>query len=234
MKLISLNTWGGIAFNPLMDFIKKHSSSTDFFCFQEMLSTDSDIKTIFKEHEIRVNLLEEIKKVLPEYDYFFIPSLTGFDPYDVHKLEDIKKVDFDLKFGLVVFYRKNFAVSNKSFETIYQVDTDNFDFSIADFSTILQHLSFDLNGKILNIFNFHGATFPGNKLDSDFRIKQSKKIKEFIESKSGAKILVGDFNLMPETKSIKILDLILKDLIKEFNIEKTRSRLNMFQGKPGD
>ncbi|MDO8619333.1 MAG: hypothetical protein Q7R49_05320 [Candidatus Daviesbacteria bacterium] len=234
MRLISLNTWGGIEYDPLMDFIKKQATTTDFFCFQEMLSTSSNIKTITKQHQVRVNLLEEIMKVLPGYDYFFTPSLVGFDIYDVHTAEDIKKVDFDLKYGLVIFYKKDLVITNKTFETIYQVDTNKFDLSIGNFSVILQNISIDINGKSLNLFNFHGAPSPGNKLDSDFRIKQSNKIKEYLLQAGGKNILVGDFNLMPNTKSIGMLDSLMRDLIKEFKVEKTRSKLNLINGKPGD
>ncbi len=38
MKLITLNTNGGRVFEPLMNFIKTHSSDTDIFCFQEVFN----------------------------------------------------------------------------------------------------------------------------------------------------------------------------------------------------
>lgn len=51
MKLVSLNTWCGRAFEPLLDFIEEQSTDTDIFCFQEMfdspiaLTTNTGIRT---------------------------------------------------------------------------------------------------------------------------------------------------------------------------------------------
>ena len=43
MKVISLNTCGGVLRAPLMDFILREAPSTDIFCFQEMYQNDAEI-----------------------------------------------------------------------------------------------------------------------------------------------------------------------------------------------
>lgn len=43
MKLICLNAWGGKIYQPLMDFIRKHTQDTDIFCFQEVFKTTTGI-----------------------------------------------------------------------------------------------------------------------------------------------------------------------------------------------
>ena len=46
-----------------------------------------------------------------------------------------------------------------------------------------------------------------------------------MDKAKGKKILVGDFNLLPDTKSLKILEKGMRNLIKEFKIKDTRGEL---------
>ncbi|MDO8516153.1 MAG: hypothetical protein Q7S28_02805 [bacterium] len=81
-------------------------------------------------------------------------------------------------------------------------------------------------GTSLHVGNVHGLPQPGDKLDSGARIKQSEKFIEFFKEKDGAKIIGGDFNVLPETKSIRLFaEHGYRDLIKDFNIVTTRNRL---------
>ena len=93
-------------------------------------------------------------------------------------------------------------------------------------------MSFILGDKEISVSNFHGIPFPGNKLDTDKRLTEVKRTKEIIFSKGESQILVGDFNLLPETQSIKIFEEDMRNLIKEFNIQITRSTLSPFYGRP--
>lgn len=52
-----------------------------------------------------------------------------------------------------------------------------------------------------------------------------------MDSNVGSKIIVGDFNLLPETESLKIIGEGMRNLIGEFNIARTRSNLSPFFGK---
>lgn len=66
MRIIFLNTWNGQAGTPLFEFIKKHASSTDIFCLQEvdlpLYEKISKILTGFKG--------ERAEKVYVEPTYF--------------------------------------------------------------------------------------------------------------------------------------------------------------------
>ena len=115
MKLISLNTWGGKMFNPLMDFIRKHSEDTDIFCFQEIYKTSSNFTNY---HDIRVNLFSELTKMLPGFQSFYSVEITGFD-----SCPDL--VDFDLAVGKAVFIRKNIKIISKSEILISGNKTEN-------------------------------------------------------------------------------------------------------------
>lgn len=79
----------------------------------------------------------------------------------------------------------------------------------------------------LHIANVHGKTHPGHKLDTPTRIKQSKAIIDFLENKKGLKIVGGDFNLLPNTRSVKLFEQNgYSDLIKKFGIKDTRGKIN--------
>lgn len=222
MKLISLNIYGGKYYLPLITFINQHSQNTDIFCFQEVFSTNSPVKQF---PEYRANMLEELSKILQDFNYFFAPVIKGIDI-------EANPVDFNLKHGLAIFVKKTIAVDDYQDYFIYK---DKISTSIKkDFSDIpinIQHLRIRNEGKDFTILNFHGTSFPGSKLDTHQRIDQSEKIRKIIVNEIGTKILVGDFNLLPETQSIEIIELNMKNLIKEFNIKTTRSKLSPFYGK---
>ncbi|MBI2018387.1 endonuclease/exonuclease/phosphatase family protein [Candidatus Daviesbacteria bacterium] len=224
MKLISLNTWGGKVFEPLINFIKQSSADTDIFCLQEIYNTTSEVK---QYQGIRANLLKEIKKILPDYQVFYFPILFGID-------DQTEPVNFNLQYGLAVFIKNNIRVDEHKDYFIYksrQLDTLKKNFS--NLSTPLQYLTFTFNNKQFSVFNYHGTPYPlTHKLDAPNRLKQVKKAKNIIENKKGAKILVGDFNLLPETESLKILGQGMRNLIKEYQILRTRSNLSPFYGGP--
>lgn len=223
MKLISLNTWGGKVFEPLMQFIKDNSANCDIFCFQEIFSTTSSFKQF---PEYRANLLEEISKILPEFIYFFDPVMKGLDL-------DANPVDFNLKHGLAVFVKKDILLKNYQAFFLYKDSVARLlkkDFS--DIPVNIQLINFTKDSKEFIVCNFHGASYPGSKLDTPQRIEQSQKIKDLLKEKGCTKIIVGDFNLLPNTKSVHILEEDLRNLIKEYHIDKTRSKIDLFYGKP--
>lgn len=222
MKLISLNTWGGKIYQPLIVFIKKHSADTDIFCFQEIYNTISDVK---QYGDIRPNLLDELIKILPDFRFFYSAEIKGFD-------SDPNPVDFDLTVGKTIFIRKRFQVDSGDDLLLYGDRSEKF--LKKDFSNLpitLQSIDFTINKKQFVVLNIHGTSFPGTKLDTKLRLEHAAKIKDFLKSKKGEKIVVGDFNLLPGTRSIKIMEDRMRNLIKEFNIQRTRSKLSLFFGR---
>lgn len=78
----------------------------------------------------------------------------------------------------------------------------------------------------LHILNYCGDSRPGNKLDTPGRIEQSEKILAYYRDKQGPKILGGDFNLLPQTRSVQVfLENGYRELVKDFNISTTRNHL---------
>ena len=73
------------------------------------------------------------------------------------------------------------------------------------------------------VCNLHGHWTPNFKGDNPARLEQSKNIKKLLDGFDGAKILCGDFNVAPDTKSMAILETSMRNLIKEHKITSTRS-----------
>lgn len=222
MKLISLNTWGGKIFEPFIDFINQYQEDTDIFCFQEMENTKSKVKGY---KGIRANLLQETIDVLKNFQVFYFPVMSGYD-------DQPEPVNFDLSVGQAIFIKNKIKIISHG--DYFVNKKENFQQLKKDFSNLptpLQHISFKINDKQFSVFNFHGTPFPGNKLDTDERLTETRKVKEIMDIKVGAKILVGDFNLLPQTKCIKIYEEEMTNLIKKLKIQRTRSKLSPYYGR---
>lgn len=84
----------------------------------------------------------------------------------------------------------------------------------------------ELHGAKVYILNYHGVSYPKDKLDSEARLKQSHNIIEYFSNKPGLHILGGDFNFLPTTESYRMLaEYPYKELIAEYKIPSTRNHL---------
>lgn len=215
MKLISLNIWGGRVYKPLIKFIKIHSKDVDVFCFQEVFHTELETKEDFG---YRLNILSELSKVLGDFNIFFDVSVENY------LVGSFKKnfTSYKLSSGLATFIRRNIEVKSNGSFFIYGKKNN---FNPKDRESLqrnAQYIIFRVSGREFTVLNVHGLWTP-TKLDTPSRIKQSNKIKSFLDKQKGSKIVCGDFNLSPDTKSIEILETDLRNLIKDFNIKTTRN-----------
>ena len=62
-----------------------------------------------------------------------------------------------------------------------------------------------------------------SKGDTPKRILQSEKVKEIFDKSNGARILCTDLNVIPDTKSLAILEEGNRNLVSEYRIKSTRS-----------
>jgi len=208
MKLITLNTWGGVVHEPLLEFIKKYSVDTDIFCFQEVFSGEESARSYLGK--VRLHLFSDIQNILPDFDGYHAPALEG----DVG--------------GLAIFIKKSFG--NKDVNHVIVSHEPNLlidenDESYFSMGRDLQCLELNHLGKTYTILNFHGMWVAKGKGDTEKRIEQSEKIRKIFDESSGAKILCGDLNQNPDTKSMAILSEGNRNLIQEYKITSTRSSL---------
>jgi endonuclease/exonuclease/phosphatase family metal-dependent hydrolase len=201
MKLISLNVWGGAVNKPLLEFLSENRD-VDFFLFQEM-HHNATKKTNW-DNRGNPNLFEDIKKILPEHDGYFAPAQ-------------------DDEYGLAGFLKKDIKVLESGDIFIHRYKDAMKDMQGANLGRNLQYFKIDA-AKPYALLNFHGLWTGQGKKDTEDRIKQSNKIVEFARSISGDYVLAGDFNLLPDTESIKILEgMDVRNLIKDYGITNTRT-----------
>ena len=210
MKLISLNTWGGRAGRKnFLDFFALHKD-IDVFCLQEMWLTNHKHLSGKKaggqiiDHSTIV-IIDEIEKVMSGHTGYFRPHL--FDTY-----------------GLMMFAKKDFPVIEEGEVFVYKEKGYRSEGDLGNHARNIQYIKTNINGKAITILNFHGLWNGKGKTDTEDRVQQSKNIIEFMRKISGECILIGDFNLLPETESLRMFETFgLRNLIREYGITSTRT-----------
>lgn len=211
MKLLSLNIWGGKLKDQLLTFISAHQE-IDVFCFQEVYSSSAG-KIISRE--MHSDIFEQITSALKDHIGYFAPHLKN------HDLEG--KVDHNLETGLAVFVKKSLSIKERGDIFIHRSGHALLDDNYETIPRNLQYVVVTDNNANYLIGHFHGVWYPKTKLDTEDRIEQSKKIRGFLAKRKEKIILCGDFNLLPNTQSLSILEENMRNLIKEFNISTTRN-----------
>lgn len=200
MKLITLNIWGGHVRDPLHQFVSKHQN-VDIFCFQEVYHDAKEMITI-ENRKVSLNIFSEIQALLPNHIGYFKPAVDGI-------------------YGLSMFIKKQIHVLDEGQSIIY--DNPAYSGRGPSHSRILQWTKCNIDGNPYTIMNVHGLWNGQGKTDSPERILQSEKIKQFMNSVNDRKILCGDFNLKPDTQSLKIISEGMHNLIDTYNITSTRT-----------
>ena len=213
MQIISLNTWGGRAGKEkLLEFFKTQADTTDIFCLQEIWSAPYEhleghpAGGLEIDHEqIMVYGVQEISEVLPNHVAFFRP----------HHLEN---------YGLLMMVRKGLAVKEEGemFVYLHKGHVPNGD--VGNCARNIQYVIVETATGSIVVINFHGLWNGKGKGDSEDRLEQSARILEFTEKLQNPFIFCGDFNLLPDTESLrKFENAGLRNLIKEFGVTSTRT-----------
>ncbi len=204
MKIISLNTWGGRAgIENLHDFFRKNKE-VDIFCLQEVWE-GGDSEVAKWGEGIDTKMLTNIGSILESHSLFFYPHYHDW-------------------YGLAMFVKKNFIIIEEGDIFVHKDKGWVHDEFAANHARNLQYVTIETKYGLQTILNFHGIWNGQGKDDSDDRLIQSDNISKFLSKINNPHVLMGDFNLLPETKSLKILeDNGLRNLIKEFGVTSTRS-----------
>jgi endonuclease/exonuclease/phosphatase family metal-dependent hydrolase len=200
MKLISLNTWCGIKYELLKNFLEQQAKDVDIFCFQEV--RNGDYSNSGGNISERVTLFDDFKNILSEFTGYFTEMVTGV--------------------GMAVFVRNTIEVKEIKSRQILSIQ-DQKNLVLPDgfvcYPRIAQ--SIYLKERNLAIHNFHGL--PGNhKKDMPERDLQAKRLLEIMDD-NNSQIIVGDFNLNIDTQAIAQLGSGRQNLIKDFGIKTTRN-----------
>ncbi|MCL5666499.1 MAG: endonuclease/exonuclease/phosphatase family protein [Patescibacteria group bacterium] len=219
MKLVSLNTFGATQGEIFFNYIKQHRDNTDIFCLQEVFSASGNAPKIYGGFHLFE--LQELRGLLPGFKDFYEAKSFGYaDATD-------QKIDVPVSFGMSIFVRENFKTEDYGACVLGD--------GVAAGGPLLEGLVksqtavLEAGGQKLRIINIHGLSRPGDKLDTPARLEQSRKILEILTGQAAPTILCGDFNLMPETESIRMLEGKMRNLVKEFNIANTRNEISWQQ-----
>ncbi len=219
MKLITLNTWAGRVKEPFDAFLKNKMDETDIFCFQEIFNDlDEDIATdIYVNHnESNRHILKEIADILKNFDVYFCPVVEN-------------------TYGIAIFLKKDYEVVGSGEVILYENPTFNPDDENNDHTRKMQWVHIKHGRKDVMIMNVHGHWSAEGKSDNANRIEQSKILVDFIKNSGPVpKILVGDFNLLPDSESIKMIEGHFTNLITKYNIPTTRTELYKGDDKHAD
>jgi len=90
-------------------------------------------------------------------------------------------------------------------------------------------VDFFINGGSLRVINYHGI-WTQDKKGNEKTYEACNKILNFASEFDGSVIICGDFNLLPDTQSMKIFQSDFISLVDHFNIKSTRPSSNELNG----
>lgn len=204
MKCISLNCWGG-RLGPAFDaFVSSHAADTDVFCFQEV--NDGLPESARDVPEERTELLAELKQMLPDFAAFFRPQGPGI--------------------GIATFVRRTRTTGLVEARDVLSAE-DLAHLSMPSGAKLYARpaLAIELPDAHITVVNFHGV--PGDmKRDNPQRALQVERLAELLDGIRGQVVLVGDFNVNPDTSAIGMLAARgMRDLVAESGALTTRTDL---------
>lgn len=214
MEIVFLNTWGGRVSESLMDFFK-NNKDVDVFCLQEVWNVGSEKSIDSGEMS---NLFSDIGNVLDSHEKIFAPA------------------DKDGDYGLAIYFKKSLLPLEDGNIMIHDKEEYFPDLDVTSPARNLQYLTLQVEDRQkLTILNFHGLWTGGGKDDTHDRLRQSECIVSFLKTINHSFVIGGDFNLNPDTESIRMLETIgLRNLIKENGVTSTRTSFYKYENKFAD
>lgn len=215
MRLISLNLWGGRAYGKLTEFLEDKKKDVDIFCFQEVLDANSTTgkETEATKQPYQGTEFEEVQDLYSRLEN----RLTGFQGF-------LSKSYSEGSDKLAMFVRRGIeaevqtAWAHRQIKVIYKGKP-------FEVGSIMQYAKISGVRDSYFIANVHGLWQGGGKGDTPERIEQSRNILRIMSGFGERRILCGDFNLDISTESVHLLEHEMRNLVREFNIDSTRSAL---------
>lgn len=203
MKLLQLNSWTLRIKDPLVTVIEREAA--DIVCLQEVL-----------DHEEPLGLLPTLHQ---------LQEKTGYAHAEIAPVYNLRIMQRTARYGNAVMGR----LPLETRETIFTTGnyTDDFDYATDDYNIRnLQHVTVQHANGPVHVFNHHGLHVRDHKDGTPETLAACQKIVDAIAQVDGPVILTGDFNLTPESESIKLLERAgLRNLSVEYGLTTTRNYL---------
>lgn len=202
MKILQLNAWAGRLEHQIKDLVKEVDA--DIVCLQESI----DLST----HGIVFANIDSIAKAGGLSHVFHSPVVS------------FPMINSTAYYGNTILSKKPFVKTETIFTNLeYKAD---FNFEDDDYNVRnLQHAVVSIGGRELNILNHHGYHVAEHKNGTETTDDQMLQIKQFASRLSGPIILTGGFNLSPNSRSLKPIHELFRDLASEANLKTTRTVL---------
>lgn len=215
MRLVDLNVAIKLDNNEkVIDFLK--NTESDIITLQEsMRGIDNTVYDRYNNSK----LIKEAVKNTHKYDFYGALWVS-----DKHIKNGVVTKDFGgmAEQGNEIISRYPIIeASNNFFHKNYQIFRDTTAFRKTDHARAVVVAIVEINNQKLRLLNIHGIWNEG-KIGDERTIKECEYLLSLIEDNTIPTIVVGDFNLNPQSKSIKILNKKLTNLIEKYNIKSTR------------
>ncbi len=224
MRLLSLNIALFETNNKLLsEFLSKQNLS--ILCLQEVSEKiDSSVNPDY----ISKDSIDEATKSL-KYSFFGPTWIIK----DFHKKNFHQKASFGFDFGGFI-KSGNYIRSSYRFIKRSNVFVEGkSQFKVIDWSTwpekqskAIQVVDLELpNSKRLRVLNYHGI-WTKEKIGNERTVKACKRILDLAKESDYPTIIVGDFNLFPDSLSMKVFYNDFISLVDRYNISTTRPQTN--------
>ena len=220
MKIIGLNINGGrVGWHTFEEFFTRYHD-VDIFCFQEMINGGEKLFPKVAQDlsldGVEYQLWAKTQNFLFEHKGFFRPAFYNF-------------------FGQAILIKNTWSISGEGEWYVYQKPGYASSTMVGDYARNCSYVTFKTGKGLRTVINVHCLWDRGGKEDTSARLQQSAKIIEFTNTLDHPYIIIGDFNLEPNTESLKMLENQgLRNLIVENNIQSTRTPLYTKPGKFAD
>jgi len=203
MRLLQLNAWTIRLATRIEDMVTKESP--DIIALQEVFESDDALGFFPTLTELADNLKFHHRYHSPVYGIRFMASKPEFG----------NAIISNLALG-----DKQTHFTNLEYKASISLKQD--DYNVRNF----QHVTInDQDGKQVHIINHHGYHVPLHKNGNDFTKKACQQIADYAKQLDGAVIITGDFNLLPDSGSIEIINEGFRNLTKEYGLQTTRTDL---------
>lgn len=214
LTIVSLNIWGGKLKQPLLDFFRRYSEAVDVFCLQEVFNGASDSQRPEYIKGFDLETFTHISECLPLHHGIFSNVQDGEE-------------------GDAMFVRSSIKIRDQGQHFVFRWFNALEDMGDT-LGRALQYVQLDKGGNRWTVGHFHGLWVPAGKGDNPSRISQSEKVREKVDNLDGKKVICGDWNLNPDTQSLRILDQDMRNLVLESGITSTRTSFYDKLGKFAD
>lgn len=222
MKLLTLNVSLFDSNNSkLSKFLSEQKA--DIVCFQEV-TRDLD-KGAFKKH-ISKNAIDKATNKL-EFDFFGPNEVFG--PFVLKEFHGQKNFHFDPGGMMEIgnYTKSKYPITkaqNIFLEGHFSYETDYSNWPDEDYRAVLV-IDLNIGKNSLKVINYHGI-WTKDKQGNEKTLSACKKINQFAMDARGEVIICGDFNLFPDTPSMKVFQGNFISLVDLYNVKATRPSSN--------